>query len=341
MIPRHPRRQPGVRAVSRLSLAFAVLSIGPLPVPAAAGEGAVAAYPSRPIHILVPQGPGGAVDVVARMLADRIGGALNSAVVVENKPGANGVIGTEGVKDAAPDGYTLLVASSSTHAMAPHTMRQIPYDALVDFAPIVNVAYTIKVVMVNPGLPVRTLAEFIAYARDRPGVLNYGSTGFGSSTHLDVELFSAAAGLRLVHVPYRSAPQHNQALVNNEVQLVIGSLTTALGLLQSGKLRALAIVSERRSPLLPDVPTIDEAGLRGFQVRTWIGLVAPAGTPDRIVETLNRAVNAALLEPAAQRWMSDLGLAIIGGSAQQFDQQLRDDYAMWGDVVRRLGLRPE
>jgi tripartite-type tricarboxylate transporter receptor subunit TctC len=220
-------------------------------------------------------------------------------------------------------------------------MRRIPYDALNDFAPIVNVAYTIKVVMVNPSLPVRTLGEFIAYARDRPGVLNYGSTGVGSSTHLDVELFAAETGLRLVHVPYRGAPQHNQALVNNEIQLVIGSLTTALGLLQSGKLRALAVVSDRRSPLMPDVPTVDEAGLHGFEIRTWIGLVGPSGMPERIVERLNRTVNEALREPALQRWTNDLGLAVIGGSAQQFEQQLRGDYAMWGDIVTRLGLQPE
>jgi tripartite-type tricarboxylate transporter receptor subunit TctC len=324
-----------------LSLAFASLSPGPFATPAAAAEAADALYPSRPIHIVVPQAAGGAVDIVTRMLADRIAAALNCTVVVENKPGANGVIGTQAVKDAAPDGYTLLAASSSTHAMAPHTMRQIPYDALNDFVPIVNVAYTIKVVMVSPALPVRTLAEFIAYARDRPGVLNYGSTGFGSSTHLDVELFAADTGLRLVHVPYRSAPQHNQALVNNEVQLVIGSLTTALGLLQSGKLRALAIVSDRRTPLLPDVPTIEEAGLRGFDVRTWIGLVAPSGTPERIVETLNRTVNDALREPSVQRWIGALGLGLIGGTPVQFERQLRSDYAHWGEVVTRLGLLPE
>ena len=324
-----------------LSLAFASLSPGPFATPAAAAEAADALYPSRPIHIVVPQAAGGAVDIVTRMLADRIAAALNCTVVVENKPGANGVIGTQAVKDAAPDGYTLLAASSSTHAMAPHTMRQIPYDALNDFVPIVNVAYTIKVVMVSPALPVRTLAEFIAYARDRPGVLNYGSTGFGSSTHLDVELFAADTGLRLVHVPYRSAPQHNQALVNNEVQLVIGSLTTALGLLQSGKLRALAIVSDRRTPLLPDVPTIEEAGLRGFDVRTWIGLVARSGTPERIVETLNRTVNDALREPSVQRWIGALGLGLIGGTPVQFERQLRSDYAHWGEVVTRLGLPPE
>jgi len=324
-----------------LSLAFASLSPGPFATPAAAAEAADALYPLRPIHIVVPQAAGGAVDIVTRMLADRIAAALNCTVVVENKPGANGVIGTQAVKDAAPDGYTLLAASSSTHAMAPHTMRQIPYDALNDFVPIVNVAYTIKVVMVSPALPVRTLAEFIAYARDRPGVLNYGSTGFGSSTHLDVELFAADTGLRLVHVPYRSAPQHNQALVNNEVQLVIGSLTTALGLLQSGKLRALAIVSDRRTPLLPDVPTIEEAGLRGFDVRTWIGLVAPSGTPERIVETLNRTVNDALREPSVQRWIGALGLGLIGGTPAQFERQLRSDYAHWGEVVTRLGLLPE
>ena len=151
---------------------------------------------------------------------------------------------------------------------------------LGDFVPIVNVAYTTKVVMVNPTLPVRTLAEFIGYARDRPGQLNYGSTGRGSSTDLDVQLFAADTQLHLVHVPYRGAPQANAALVNNEVQLVLGSLTTALGLLQSGRLRALAVVSDRRTPLLPDVPTIAEAGLPGFEIQTWIGLVAPAGTPE-------------------------------------------------------------
>jgi tripartite-type tricarboxylate transporter receptor subunit TctC len=335
-----PRLQP-VRLASRLSQVSAALFCGLLATSSAAGEVEGPPYPSRPIHIVVPQGPGGAVDVVARTLADRIGAVLNCAVVVENKPGANGIIGTEAAKDAAPDGYTLLAASSSTHAMAPHTMKQIPYDALNDFAPIVNVAYTVKVVMVNPTLPVRTLAEFIAYARDRPNVLNYGSTGVGSSTHLDVELFAAAAGLRLVHVPYRSAPQHNQALVNNEVQLVIGSLTTALGLLQSGKLRALAIVSDRRAPLLPDVPTVAEAGLRGFEVRTWIGLVAPAGTPERIVETLNRTVNEALREPSVQRRMNGLGLESIGGSPLQFERELRADYARWGEAVKQLGLAPE
>jgi len=332
---------PDLRGTWCLPLAFAALSAGLLPTSSVAAERAVPAFPSRPIHVVVPQAPGGAVDVVARMLGDRISSALNCAVVIENKPGANGVIGTEAVKDAAPDGYTLLVASSSTHAMAPHTMQHIPYDALDDFAAIVNVAYTIKVVMVNPALPVQSLGEFIAYARERPGVLNYGSTGVGSSTHLDVEVFAAATGLRLVHVPYRSAPQQNQALMNNEIQLVIGSLTTALGALQSGKLRALAIVSDRRTPLLPDVPTVEEAGLRGFRIETWIGLVAPSGTPDRVIEILNRSVNAALLEPSVQRWMSARGLRVIGGSPPQFERQLRADYAQWGEIVTRLGLQPE
>ena len=300
-----------------------------------------APYPSRTIRIVVPQVAGGAVDIVARVLADRMAASLGGTVVVENKPGANGIIGTEAVKEAAADGYTLLAASSSTHAMAPHMTARIPYDALRDFAPIVNVAYATKVVMVNADLPVRTLAEFIAYAQARPGVLNYGSTGVGSSTHIDAEQFSARAGIRLVHVPYRGAPQSNQGLVNNEVQLLIGSITTAQVLLQAGKVRALAVVSDHRSPLLPDVPTVDEAGLSGFRVETWIGLVAPASTPQAIVEKLNRAVNDALRDPSLQRWMSDHGLDVVGGSAPEFEDRIRVDYAMWGQVVHRLGLQPE
>ena len=335
---RPPRRLEPWRVAGRWR-ALAWLLCALLPLPPAAGE--EFAYPSHPIHIVVPQAPGGAVDLVARMLADRIAASLNCAVVVENRPGANGIIGTEAVKDAAPDGYTLLAASSSTQAMAPHTSAHIPYDALADFVAVANVAYTTKVAMVNPALPVRTLAEFIAYARERPGVLNYGSTGFGSSTDLDVRLFAARTQLHLVQIPYRGAPQANNALVENEVQFVLGSLTTALGLLQSGKVRALAIVSDRRTPLLPEVPTMAEAGLADFAVQTWIGLVAPAGTPEDIVEVLNRTVNDALREASTRAWMDHLGLGVIGGSAQQFEQQLRDDYALWGEFVRELGLEPE
>jgi tripartite-type tricarboxylate transporter receptor subunit TctC len=225
--------------------------------------------------------------------------------------------------------------------MAPHLTARIPYDALRDFAAIVNIAYTTKVVMISADLAVHTLSEFIAYAKARPGALNYGSTGVGSSTHIDAEEFSARAGIRMVHVPYRGAPQSNQGLVNDEVQLLIGSITTAQGLLQAGKVRALAVVSDHRSALLPGVPTVDEAGLPGFRVETWIGLVAPAGTPQPIVEKLNRAANEALREPSLQRWMDDRGLDIVGGSAAEFEDRIRADYAMWGQVVRRLGLQPE
>lgn len=333
-----PRR--GRFGARRRVAVAALLSVLLLPS-AASGDNGNASYPARPLHIVVPQVPGGAVDLVARMLGKRIAAALGCPVVVENRPGANGIIGTKSVKGAAPDGYTLLAASSSTHAMAPHTVAHIPYAALDDFVPIVNVASTTKVAMVNAQLPVHTLAQFIAYARERPGVLNYGSTGRGSSTDLDVEWFAAETQLKLVHVPYRGAPQANNALVNNEVQFVLGSLTTALGLLQSGKLRALAVVSDARSPLLPDVPTIAEAGLRGFDVQTWIGLVAPVGTPETVVEKLNHTVNDILRDASTRRWMEEIGLGVIGGSAQQFERRLRADYTLWGDIVLRLALRPE
>ena len=332
--PPHDPRDRGFRFATALCAALGLLLSGVL-------SAAELSYPSRPVHIIVPQAAGGAVDVVARMLGERISAGLGATVVVENKPGANGIIGTEAVKDAAPDGYTLLAASSSTHAMAPHTTPHIPYDALRDFAPVVNIAYTTKVVMVSPALPVRTLKEFIDYARVRPGTLNYGSTGVGSSTHLDVEMFCLATGIRLVHVPYRGAPQANQALANDEIQLVIGSLTTARGLLQSGRVRALGIVSDRRTELLPDVPTVREQGFPEYRVETWIGLVAPSGTPPAIVQILNRAVNESLRDPSMRRSMQEIGLESIGGSSRRFDEQIRSDYAMWGEVARRLALQPE
>ena len=298
-------------------------------------------YPSRPIRLIVPSAPAGAGDTLARELAERVARELHVPVIVENKPGASGVIGTDLVAHAAPDGYTLLLATSATHIIAATMRLKLPYDPLRDFAPVINCAYATSVVVVNATLPVRNLREFIAYARARPDKLNYASSGVGSANHLDTEVFSAIAGVRLTHVPYRGTADGYRALLADEVQVMIGAVTSALPHIRSGKLRALAVLTEVRSPLLPEVPTIAQAGLGSVDVRKWLGLMAPAGTPPEVVARLNRAFETVLHLPTTQAWMEREGFEIAGGSARDFARVLDADVVRWHDTVRGLGIRPQ
>ena len=317
--------------------AFAVAAVACLQ----AAAQPLADYPSRPIHIIVPTAPGGLGDALARYVGDQLAVALRTPVVVDNKAGGSGVIGNELAAHSPPDGYTLLFATSATHIIAAHAMGTPPFDPLRDFTPIINIGYATSVVVVNPALPVRTLAELIAYARARPGQLNYASSGVGSANHIDTEVFAGLAGIDLVHVPYRGTADGYRALLANEVQVMFGAITSALPYVQAGKLRPLVVLVDTRSPLLPDVPTIAQAGLPSVDVRKWLGLVAPAGTPPEIVERLNRTLDRILHEPGARAWLDDQGLELAGGSAQAFDQVLRADYAKWGETVRRFHIRSE
>jgi tripartite-type tricarboxylate transporter receptor subunit TctC len=298
-------------------------------------------YPSHSIHIIVPTAPGGAADLIAREFGEQLGIALHTAVVVENKVGASGVIGTELVAHAAPDGYTLLLATSATHVIAAHAIDKLPYDPLRDFTPIINLGYATSVVVVNPALPVHTLAELIAYARARPGRLNYASSGTGSANHIDTEVFAALVGIDLVHIAYRGTADGYRALLSGEVQVMVGAITSALSYIEAGKLRALAVLLDRRSPLLHDVPTVAEAGYGSVDVRKWLGFVAPGGTPTEIVLHLNGTLDRILHEPEMREWMDREGLELAGGSAQDFDEVLRTDYAKWGETMRRLHIRSE
>jgi tripartite-type tricarboxylate transporter receptor subunit TctC len=298
-------------------------------------------YPSRPIRIIVPSAPGGLGDILARQVADRLGSALRTSVVVDNKPGGAGVIGNDLAAHAAADGYTFLLATSATYITASQAMAKLTYDPLRDFKPVINVAYATSVVVVNPSLSVHTLTELIAYAKARPGQLNYASSGVGSANHLDTEVFAARAGIELMHVPYRGTADGYRALLANEVQLMFGAITSALPYVESGKLRALVVLVDKRSPLLPEVPTIAQAGLGSVDVRKWLGLVAPAGTPPEIVEYLNRTLDRILHEPEMRAWLERQGLELAGGSEQHFDEVLRADYAKWGETVRRLHIRSE
>lgn len=298
-------------------------------------------YPSRPIRIIVPSAPGGAGDVIARQFGEQLGIALRTPIVVENKAGASGVIGSDIAARSPPDGYTLLFATSATHIIAAHAIGKLPYDPLQDFTPVINLGYATSVVVVNAALPVATLDELIAYARSRPGQLNYASSGVGSANHIDTEVFAALAGIDLVHVPYRGTADGYRALLANEVQLMFGAITSALPYIQAGKLRALVVLVDRRSPLLPDVPTIAQAGLGSVDVLKWLGFVVPAGTPPDVVERLNRTLDKILHEPQMRAWMDRQGFELAGGSAQDFERVLRADYAKWGETVRRLRIRAE
>ncbi len=275
------------------------------------------------------------------MLGERVEATLGVGFVVENKPGASGITGNDAAKRAPADGYTLLAASTATHAMTPHVVANLPYDPLKDFVPVINLVHQTKVVLVSPSLGVATLGELVALARSRPGQLNFASTGVGSSSHLDTAQLTALTGMELVHIPYRGSAQTVAALMANEVQVLLASVTAAQPALAAGRVRALAVMADQRSPLLPDVPTMVEAGLPRLDVQTWIGFLAPAGTPPWIVDKLNLALNSILRSPGTRAWLERQGLEPIGGSPEAFDSEIRADLDKWGKVARRLGIRPQ
>jgi tripartite-type tricarboxylate transporter receptor subunit TctC len=308
---------------------------------AAAVSGRAEPYPSRPIRMIVPSAPAGAGDSIARLIAERLGSALGTRVVVENRPGASGVIGTELAMRAPADGYTLLFATSATHVIASFAMDRLPYDPVRDFTPVINIAWATSVIVVSSALPVATLTDFVDYARSRPGHVYYASSGVGSANHVDTEAFAAVAGLALSHVPYRGTADGYRALIAGEVQMMFGAVTSALPYVRAGKVRALAVLTEARSPVLPEVPTLSEAGLRNVDVRKWLGVLAPEGTSPEIVARLNTALDAILREPDVRAWMDRQGLEVAGGTSDDFERMLRGDMIKWGDTVRRLGLRAE
>ncbi len=295
-------------------------------------------WPSRPIRIVVSQAPGGPPDRIGRFVAEGLARSLGVPVTVENRPGASGVIGADYAMRAAPDGYTLLIATLSTHVLVPATAERPPYDALRDFAPVINLHRSIKALFVPDALPPRTLAEFVAYAKERPGELNYATQGAGSSNHVDMELFRATAGIDLAHIPYNGPAAGISAVASGEAQAMIVSVTTGLGAAQAGKVRALALFAATRTPLLPDVPTAAEAGFGNVDLSAWIGLVAPAGTPAAIVERLNREVERILREPASLAWAERQGLEAIGGSSASFAATIEADRRRWAVVVKKLGI---
>jgi len=320
--------------VIRIRWCIALLALATPWLGTAAADGG--AYPSRPIHLVVPTAPGGAGDSLARESALRLSQALHAPVVVENRAGASGMVGTESVARATPDGYTLLFVTSATHLIAPAVAGTARYDPVGDFEPVIDLGYAMSVVMVGADLPVATLGELVAYARAHPGALAYASSGAGSANHLDTEVLASLTGLSLLHVPYRGTADGYRALIAGEVQVMIGALTSALPHITAGRVRPLAVMARARSPLLPGVPTLAELGYGGADVRKWMGIAAPAGTPHAIVASVNGALARMLATPSMRAWMQKNGFEVAGGTPAEFRRILVEDEARWNAIVVRV-----
>jgi tripartite-type tricarboxylate transporter receptor subunit TctC len=318
-------------------LRFAVVTM----VMLGAATSPAAEYPGKPIRMIVPFAPGGGVDFTARLVGQKLGAALGQTVVADNRAGAGGVIGTELAAKSAPDGYTLLLGSAGPLAILPGISARLPYDPLRDFAPVALASTLPFLLVVHPSLPAKSLAELIALAKARPGQLNYATAGNGSTTHLVIELFKSMAGIDIVHVPYKGAAPAVADLLAGQVQLMAGDLSTLMPQVKAGKLRALAVTASKRSALAPDLPTVAEAGVDGFEASGWFGVLAPAATPRALVMRLNAAINAALGAADARERVNALGGDAAGGSPAEFGVRMRDDLAKWKRLITTLGLRDE
>jgi tripartite-type tricarboxylate transporter receptor subunit TctC len=293
-------------------------------------------YPNRPVRLIIPFPPGGSNDVVGRLVAKQLGEQLGQQVVVDNRAGAGGVIGTEVAAGAAADGYTLLIISIA-HAVNP-ALHTLPFDPITSFTPISILATGPNVLVVNPELNVRSVRDLLALAKEKPGELNYASAGVGSFQHLGGELFKLMAGVNIVHVPYKGGGPAMQDVIGGTVKIMFSSLIQTTPFIKSGQLRALGVGGAKRSPVLPDVPTIAEAGVPGYVAENWWGIVAPAGTPAPIVETLYKDVQVALKSPELQAEFANEGAATVAMSTAEFGDYIKSEMAKWTRVVKEGGF---
>ena len=305
----------------------------------AASAFAADAWPSRPVKIVVPFAAGGGVDVLTRVLADKLGPALGATIVVEAVPGAGGNLGSAQVARAAPDGYTLLMATTGTHTINPGLYKDMPFDAVKDFAPITVIASVPNLLVVNPQVPAHTLKELMALAKARPGKLNFASFGYGTSNHLSGELFKTMAEIDVAHVPYKNAPQAVSDIVSGVITFGFVNAPLALPQVRAGKLRALAVTGAKRSAAAPEFPTMGEAGLHGFVVESWYGLMAPAGTPEPVLHRIYDATIKVLATPEMRQAFARQGADVETSTPAEFAQMIVTEKARWAEVIKRSGAK--
>ncbi len=296
-------------------------------------------FPEKPVRIIVPFPSGGAYDVLARAIGQKLSESMGQQVLADNRPGGNTIIGTELAAKSAPDGYTLLMVGVQSFAIVPSLFKKLPYDTVKDFAPISFVGYSPLILVVYAGLPVKSVKELIDLAKSKPGKLNFASSGIGGSTHLAGELFKSMTGVDIVHVSYKGSTPALTDLLGGQVDLMFDSMVSALPHVKSGKLRALAITSDKRSSAAPDVPTVAEAGGPGFKVDPWFGVVAPAGTPKEIVTKLNIAINKSLQLQDVKNQLYRLGVEPVGTTPDEFALKIKSEIEKWSKVVKEANVK--
>ena len=318
---------------SVLATAIGAISV-PLPLHGAKGQ----TYPDRTVTIIVPWAPGGSTDILARVVAEHLRQSLKQPVVVENRPGASGNIGSAAVARSAPDGYTLLFGSMSTHAMNEALFSSMPFNGVEDFTPVSLLAFVTNTMVINPSVPAKTVQEFIDYCKANPGKIAYASAGAGSTNHLCAALFERMAGLKMVHVPYRGGAPAVLDTVAGQTQLLFSAGTQTLEHVNAGKLTLLAVTENKRAALLPEVPTVAET-LPGYEMAVWYGAFGPPGLPKDLVAKLNGEINRVLVLPEVKKKMADIGVEVVNASPEEFAATLRADADKWGKLIRELGIK--
>lgn len=331
MTPSFPRR----RVLAALVATGAVLA-----APGAFAQSATT-YPTRPVTLGVGFSAGGAVDIVARQLGQALGKSFHQPFVIENRPGATGIIAAEAVAQAKPDGYSLLLGTQSTMVVAPSLYPTMKVDPKKDFVPVSLVASVPLVLVVHPSLPLHTVQDVIKYAKDKKGDLSYASSGLGGPQHVAAELFASMAGIKMVHIPYKGEANAISDVLGNQVPLMFSNLPTLLPYIKSGKLRAIAVSSLERAPSAPTVPTVNESGLKGFEALTWFGLYAPAGTPQDVVGKLEQGVKTALGDADLRAKMTDQGMTLEGRGSRDFAKYMEAESTKWAGLIKSAGIKPE
>jgi tripartite-type tricarboxylate transporter receptor subunit TctC len=316
---------------------IAVLSVLIIGLISAAAVHAQDGYPSKPIQVVVTTAAGGALDLVARTVADRLSPSLHQPIIIDNQPAGNGSVAAGQFAKAMPDGHTLMMVVDSTMTINPHLYRNLSYDAFRDFAPVSVITRLPLVLVSNPSVQARDLKELIAVVKANPGKLNYASTGVGTQLHIGMEMFKLLTKTDIVHVPYRATTSAMADLLGGRIDLALIGLSSAKMQVESGKLRPYAIAAPQRSSLMPDVPTAEEAGLPGFEVRSWFGMFAPARTPPGVIDRLSREIKKASTDPKFVEALAPQGMQIIASSPEEMAQALREDFKKWGDVIRDTG----